>query len=163
MAATQSDVMHRVGRHLTALTNWIDARFPMTKLLKEHATEYYASKNFNFWYGFGVLATVVIALQIVSGILLTMNYKPSAAEAFASVEYIMRDVEWGWFIRYLHSTGGSALQKFAGLYTAPAALDYRRGRTTHPAKLPACLRSLRRLLSSASRQLSAWRWPSWSC
>ena len=109
MAPIQSNLMHHVGRNLAALTTWIDARFPMTKLLKEHITEYYAAKNFNFWYGFGVLATVVLALQIVSGILLTMNYKPSAEEAFASVEYIMRDVNWGWLIRYLHSTGGSAL------------------------------------------------------
>ena len=100
--------MSRLGRNWSALTNWIDDRFPMTKLIREHATEYYASKNFNFWYGFGVLATVVLVLQIVTGILLTMNYKPSAAEAFASVEYIMRDVEWGWLIRYLHSTGASA-------------------------------------------------------
>ena len=109
MAPIQSNLMHHVGRNLAALTTWIDARFPMTKLLKEHITEYYAAKNFNFWYGFGVLATVVLALQIVSGILLTMNYKPSAEDAFASVEYIMRDVNWGWLIRYLHSTGGSAL------------------------------------------------------
>jgi len=108
VAATQSDLTKMLGRNMTALTHWIDARFPMTKLIKEHATEYYAAKNFNFWYGFGVLATVVLALQIVTGILLTMNYKPSAAEAFASVEYIMRDVEWGWLIRYLHSTGASA-------------------------------------------------------
>ncbi|MGI9258333.1 MAG: cytochrome b [Gammaproteobacteria bacterium] len=100
--------MSRLGRNFSALTTWIDDRFPMTKLIKEHATEYYASKNFNFWYGFGVLATVVLVLQIVTGILLTMNYKPSAAEAFASVEYIMRDVDWGWLIRYLHSTGASA-------------------------------------------------------
>jgi ubiquinol-cytochrome c reductase cytochrome b subunit len=100
--------MNRLGRNLTALTGWIDARFPMTKLMKEHATEYYASKNFNFWYGFGVLASVVLVLQLVTGIMLTMNYKPAAAEAFASVEYIMRDVEWGWLIRYLHSTGASA-------------------------------------------------------
>lgn len=109
MAPIRSGLMHHLGRNLTALTTWIDARFPMTKLLKEHITEYYAAKNFNFWYGFGVLATVVLALQIVSGILLTMNYKPSAEDAFASVEYIMRDVNWGWLIRYLHSTGGSAL------------------------------------------------------
>lgn len=109
MAPIRSDLMHHLGRNLTALTTWIDARFPMTKLLKEHITEYYAAKNFNFWYGFGVLATVVLALQFVSGILLTMNYKPSAEDAFASVEYIMRDVNWGWLIRYLHSTGGSAL------------------------------------------------------
>ncbi len=91
-----------------SLMTWIDRRFPLTKLLKEHVTEYYASKNFNFWYGFGVLATVIFILQIVTGIFLTMSYKPSAAEAFASVEYIMREVEWGWLIRYLHSTGASA-------------------------------------------------------
>ncbi|MFZ8952588.1 MAG: cytochrome b [Gammaproteobacteria bacterium] len=90
------------------LNTWINKRFPLTKLIKEHATEYYASKNFNFWYGFGVLAFVVLALQIFTGIFLTMNYKPSAADAFASVEYIMRDVEWGWLMRYLHSTGASA-------------------------------------------------------
>jgi ubiquinol-cytochrome c reductase cytochrome b subunit len=121
MATTEADVFDRVGRRMTALSEWVDARFPMTKLIKEHATEYYASKNFNVWYGFGVLATVVLVLQIVTGIFLTMNYKPSAAEAFASVEYIMRDVEWGWLIRYLHSTGASAffvvvyLHMFRGL------------------------------------------------
>ena len=108
MATRESDMMDRLGRGLSSLGDWIDARFPMTKLLKEHATEYYASKNFNFWYGFGVLASVVLVLQIVTGIFLTMNYKPAAADAFASVEYIMRDVEWGWLIRYLHSTGASA-------------------------------------------------------
>jgi len=108
MAVRESDITARLGRGMTSLVDWIDARFPMTKLIKEHATEYYASKNFNFWYGFGVLATVVLVLQIVTGIFLTMNYKPAAAEAFASVEYIMRDVEWGWLIRYLHSTGASA-------------------------------------------------------
>ncbi len=87
---------------------WIDARFPMTKMLKEHVTEYYAAKNFNIWYVFGVLAMVVLVIQILTGIFLTMNYKPSATDAFASVEYIMRDVEWGWLIRYMHSTGASA-------------------------------------------------------
>ncbi|MDJ0904808.1 MAG: cytochrome bc complex cytochrome b subunit [Woeseiaceae bacterium] len=86
---------------------WIDDRFPFTKTMKQHATEYYASKNFNWWYIFGVLATVVLVIQLVTGIFLTMNYKPSAADAFASVEYIMRDVEWGWLIRYMHSTGAS--------------------------------------------------------
>jgi ubiquinol-cytochrome c reductase cytochrome b subunit len=91
-----------------ALVAWIDARLPLTPLLKKHVTEYYAPKNFNFWYYFGALATVLLVLQILTGIFLTMNYKPSAAEAFASVEYIMRDVEWGWLIRYLHSTGASA-------------------------------------------------------
>ena len=106
---------------LRALVQWIDARFPMTQLWREHASEYYAPKNFNFWYYFGILATVVLALQIVTGIFLTMNYKPSAADAFASVEYIMRDVDWGWLIRYLHSTGASAffiviyLHMFRGL------------------------------------------------
>jgi len=108
MAARGSELLTRFNRNMGSLVDWIDARFPMTKLIKEHATEYYASKNFNFWYGFGVLATVVLILQIVTGIFLTMNYKPAAAEAFASVEYIMRDVEWGWLIRYLHSTGASA-------------------------------------------------------
>jgi len=108
MSASAADMFDRLGRGMSSLRGWIDARFPMTKLIKEHATEYYASKNFNIWYGFGVLATVVLVLQLVTGIYLTMNYKPSAAEAFASVEYIMRDVEWGWLIRYLHSTGASA-------------------------------------------------------
>jgi len=104
-----------------ALIDWIDARFPLTKMIKEHATEYYAPKNFNFWYYFGVLSLVVLILQIVTGIFLTMNYKPSAADAFASVEYIMRDVDWGWLIRYMHSTGASAffivvyLHMFRGL------------------------------------------------
>lgn len=96
------------GRRLTAFGDWIDARFPMTKMMKEHATEYYAAKNFNFWYGFGVLAMVVLVIQILTGIFLTMSYKPSSADAFASVEYIMRDVDWGWLIRYTHSTGASA-------------------------------------------------------
>jgi ubiquinol-cytochrome c reductase cytochrome b subunit len=106
---------------LGALVDWIDARFPMTRMWKEHASEYYAPKNFNFWYYFGVLATVVLVLQIITGIFLTMNYKPSAADAFASVEYIMRDVDWGWLIRYMHSTGASAffiviyLHMFRGL------------------------------------------------
>jgi ubiquinol-cytochrome c reductase cytochrome b subunit len=106
---------------LRALLGWIDARFPLTKLWKEHAGEYYAPKNFNFWYYFGALALVVLVIQIVTGIFLTMNYKPSAADAFSSVEYIMRDVEWGWLIRYLHSTGASAffivvyLHMFRGL------------------------------------------------
>jgi ubiquinol-cytochrome c reductase cytochrome b subunit len=121
MASTEADVFDRLGRGLSAFGAWIDERFPMTKLIKEHATEYYASKNFNIWYGFGVIATFVLVLQLVTGIFLTMNYKPSAAEAFGSVEYIMRDVNWGWLIRYLHSTGASAffivvyLHMFRGL------------------------------------------------
>ncbi|MDH3428738.1 MAG: cytochrome bc complex cytochrome b subunit [Gammaproteobacteria bacterium] len=96
-----------VGKPQGGLMKWIDDRFPFTETMKYHATEYYASKNFNFWYVFGVLAFVVLAIQLITGIFLTMNYKPAAAEAFASVEYIMRDVEWGWLIRYMHSTGAS--------------------------------------------------------
>jgi ubiquinol-cytochrome c reductase cytochrome b subunit len=90
-----------------ALLGWIDARFPLSKLWKEHLSEYYAPKNFNFWYYFGSLALLVLVLQIVTGIFLTMNYKPDAAQAFGSVEYIMRDVPGGWLIRYMHSTGAS--------------------------------------------------------
>jgi ubiquinol-cytochrome c reductase cytochrome b subunit len=96
-----------VGKPQGGFMKWIDDRFPFTETMKAHATEYYASKNFNLWYVFGVLATVVLVLQLVTGIFLTMNYKPAAADAFASVEYIMRDVEWGWLIRYMHSTGAS--------------------------------------------------------
>lgn len=92
----------------TGLVGWIDERFPLTKMMREHLTEYYAPKNFNFWYFFGSLAILVLVNQILTGIWLTMNYKPAAADAFASVEYIMRDVDWGWLIRYMHSTGASA-------------------------------------------------------
>ncbi len=103
------------------LMNWIDNRFPASKLYKEHLSEYYAPKNFNFWYIFGSLALLVLVIQIVTGIFLTMHYKPDAALAFGSVEYIMRDVPWGWLIRYMHSTGASAffvvvyLHMFRGL------------------------------------------------
>jgi len=90
------------------LLNWIDNRFPLSKLFKEHMSEYYAPKNFNIWYVFGVLSLLVLVIQIVTGIFLTMHYKPDAALAFGSVEYIMRDVPWGWLIRYMHSTGASA-------------------------------------------------------
>jgi len=90
------------------LIGWIDQRFPLTSLWKEHVAEYYAPKNFNFWYYFGSLALLILVNQIVTGIFLTMNYKPSSAEAFSSIEYIMRDVDWGWLIRYMHSTGASA-------------------------------------------------------
>ena len=93
---------------LSGLLTWVDQRFPLVSQWKEHMSEYYAPKNFNFWYYFGSLALVVLVLQIVTGIFLVMHYKPSAAEAFASVEYIMRDVPGGWLIRYLHSTGASA-------------------------------------------------------
>ncbi len=87
--------------------SWVDARFPLTSNIKAHLTEYYAPKNFNFWYFFGSLALLVLVLQIVTGIFLTMHYKPDAELAFGSVEYIMRDVPWGWLIRYMHSTGAS--------------------------------------------------------
>ena len=91
-----------------SLIGWIDQRFPLTKLWKDHVAEYYAPKNFNFWYFFGSLALLILVNQLVTGIFLTMNYKPSSAEAFSSIEYIMRDVNWGWLIRYMHSTGASA-------------------------------------------------------
>ena len=102
-AATKSG-----GGKLSGLTTWIDDRFPLTALWKSQVAEYYAPKNMNFWYYFGSLALVVLVIQILSGLFLTMNYKPSSADAFGSVEYIMRDVEWGWLIRYIHSTGASA-------------------------------------------------------
>jgi len=89
------------------LMTWVDNRFPATKLYKEHLSEYYAPKNFNMWYIFGALSLLVLVIQIVTGIFLTMHYKPDAALAFASVEYIMRDVPWGWLVRYMHSTGAS--------------------------------------------------------
>ncbi|WP_428086777.1 cytochrome b [Candidatus Thioglobus sp.] len=88
--------------------NWIDQRFPLTKVWNEHLAEYYTPRNFNFWYFFGSLAILVLVIQIVSGIFLAMHFKPDAALAFSSVEYIMRDVDWGWLIRYIHSTGASA-------------------------------------------------------
>ena len=90
------------------LLGWIDDRFPLTKMWNEHLAQYYAPKNFNFWYFFGSLALMVLVIQIVSGIFLTMHYKPDGATAFASVEYIMRDVPYGWLIRYIHSTGATA-------------------------------------------------------
>ncbi len=93
---------------LSGALTWVDQRFPMMSLWRDHLAEYYAPKNFNFWYYFGSLALVVLVLQIVTGIFLVMHYKPDAASAFASVEYIMRDVPGGWLIRYMHSTGASA-------------------------------------------------------
>ncbi|GLR27349.1 MULTISPECIES: cytochrome b [Limnobacter] len=89
------------------LLGWIDARFPLSATYKAHLSEYYAPKNFNFWYFFGSLALLVLVIQIVTGIFLVMHYKPDAAKAFQSVEYIMRDVPWGWLVRYMHSTGAS--------------------------------------------------------
>ena len=88
--------------------SWIDQRFPLTKVWNEHLAEYYTPRNFNFWYFFGSLAILMLVMQFVTGIFLTMHFKPDSANAFASVEYIMRDVEWGWLVRYLHSVGASA-------------------------------------------------------
>ncbi|MDG2394938.1 cytochrome b N-terminal domain-containing protein [Candidatus Thioglobus sp.] len=112
--------------------NWIDQRFPLTKVWNEHLAEYYTPRNFNFWYFFGSLAILMLVIQILTGVFLTMHYKPDAALAFASVEYIMRDVDWGWLIRYIHSTGASAffvviyLHMYRGLlygsYKAPREL-----------------------------------------
>ncbi len=112
--------------------NWIDQRFPLTKVWNEHLAEYYTPRNFNFWYFFGSLAILVLVIQILTGIFLTMHFKPEATMAFASVEYIMRDVDWGWLIRYIHSTGASAffvviyLHMYRGLlygsYKAPREL-----------------------------------------
>ncbi len=106
---------------MQALLDWVDARFPLTSMWKAHLSEYYAPKNMNFWYFFGSLALLALVIQIVTGIFLTMNYKPDATLAFGSVEYIMRDVSGGWLIRYIHSTGASAffivvyLHMFRGL------------------------------------------------
>ena len=106
---------------MAKMMDWVDARFPASKMWREHLSEYYAPKNFNFWYFFGSLALLILVMKIITGIFLTMKYKPDADLAFASVEYIMRDVEWGWLIRYLHSTGASAffvviyLHMFRGL------------------------------------------------
>ena len=106
MAAGEKQPVTGAGPFNGVLT-WIDQRFPLVSSWKEHLAEYYAPKNFNFWYYFGSLALLVLVMQLVSGIFLTMFYKPDAAQAFASVEYIMRDVWGGWIIRYLHSTGAS--------------------------------------------------------
>ncbi len=100
---------NRLTQAVTGMQEWFNERAPsFLPVYRKHMTEYYAPKNFNIWYIFGVLSMVVLVNQIVTGIFLTMFFKPSAAEAFASVEYIMRDVEWGWLIRYMHSTGASA-------------------------------------------------------
>jgi len=96
-----------VTKTANGLLQWVDKRLPVLDFWNAHLAKYYAPKNFNFWYYMGGFALLVLVIQILSGIFLTMHYKPSAAEAFASVEYIMRDVEWGWLIRYMHSTGAS--------------------------------------------------------
>ncbi len=103
MAKSASSLAKRAGD----LMNWLDDRLPVTSFWNAVMTGYQAPKNFNFWYYMGSLALLVLVMQILTGIFLTMHYKPSAAEAFASVEYIMRDVDWGWLLRYMHSTGAS--------------------------------------------------------
>jgi ubiquinol-cytochrome c reductase cytochrome b subunit len=115
MGAANTDKFKSDGTLAGSALEWVDARFPLTKMWREHLSEYYAPKNINFWYFFGSLALLVLVNQIVTGIFLTMHFKPDAAlnasgvpVAFASVEYIMRDVPWGWLIRYMHSTGASA-------------------------------------------------------
>jgi ubiquinol-cytochrome c reductase cytochrome b subunit len=110
--------------------NWVDARFPLSSLWNEQWGNYYAPKNFNFWWIFGSLALLVLVIQIVTGIFLVMHYKPDANLAFASVEYIMRDVPWGWLIRYMHSTGASAFFVIVYLHMTKALLygSYRKPR-----------------------------------
>src|SRR5262245_41797779 len=118
---------------LSGLLTCVDQRFPLMSEWRKHMSEYPAPKNFNFWYYFGSLALVVLVLQILTGIFLTMHYKPDAAQAFASVEYIMRDVPGGWLIRYMHSTGASFffilvyLHMFRGLMDGSDRKPRRRG------------------------------------
>src|SRR6188508_1134469 len=109
---------------------WVDDRFPLTKLWNDQWGKYYAPKNFNFWYIFGSLAMLVLVIQIVTGIFLVMHYKPDANQAFASVEYIMRDVPWGWLIRYIHSTGASAffIVVYLHMFRAMLYVSYREPR-----------------------------------
>ncbi|MBI4291365.1 MAG: cytochrome b N-terminal domain-containing protein [Betaproteobacteria bacterium] len=107
MAAAEKQPVTGAGPFNGILT-WVDARFPLVSTWREHLAEYYAPKNFNFWYYFGSLALLVLGIQIATGIVLTMNYKPDANLAFGAVEYIMREVPWGWLMRYMHSTGASA-------------------------------------------------------
>ncbi len=126
---------------MNRIIQWIDERLPIIDAYENHLSKYYAPKNFNFWYMFGSLSLVVLINQIVTGIWLTMSYNPSAAGAFASVEYIMRDVEYGWLLRYLHSTGASAffvvvyLHMFRGLmygsYQKPRELVWIFGMTIY--------------------------------
>ncbi len=109
---------------------WVDSRFPLTKLWEDQWGKYYAPKNFNFFYLFGSLAALVLVIQIVTGIFLVMNYKPDAQLAFSSVEYIMREVPWGWLVRYMHSTGASAFFIVVYLHMTRALLygSYRKPR-----------------------------------
>lgn len=92
---------------LSKIMAWVDERYPISQFIKEHTSGYYAPKNFNFWYYFGVLSLIVLVNQLITGIWLTMSYNPSAEGAFASIEYIMRDVNFGWLLRYMHAVGAS--------------------------------------------------------
>jgi ubiquinol-cytochrome c reductase cytochrome b subunit len=129
MATKHKEPVTGAGPFNGVLT-WVDQRFPLISLWKDHIAEYYAPKNFNFWYYFGSLAMLVLVIQIVTGIFLTMHYKPDAAQAFASVEYIMRDVPFGWLMRYMHSTGASLFFVVVYLHMFKALLygSYRRPR-----------------------------------
>ncbi len=130
-----------MNKWMTGLVDWVDARLPIVRAWDTHMAKYYAPKNFNFWYFFGVLSLLVLVNQLLTGIWLTMNFTPSAEEAFSSVEFIMRDVEWGWLLRYMHSTGASAffivvyLHMFRGLmygsYKAPRELVWIFGMTIY--------------------------------
>ncbi len=119
MAGQNASQEGKMARAWFSFMDWVDERFPLTETFEYHMSRYWAPKNFNFWYYFGVLSMVVLVIQLLTGIWLTMSYSPSSA--FASVEYIMRDVEYGWLLRYLHSTGASAffvvvyLHMFRGL------------------------------------------------
>jgi len=130
---------------MSKFMDWVDARFPATKMWEDHLSKYYAPKNFNFLYFFGSLALLVLVNQIVTGVWLTMSFTPSAEQAFASVEYIMRDVEYGWILRYQHSTVASAFiivvnqHMFRGLlygpYQKPSELVWLRGRLIYQASM----------------------------
>jgi len=139
MMATQSNYekYKSDGSYLGNTLEWFDARFPLTSIWRAHLSEYYAPKNFDFWYYFGSLALLVLVIQIATGIFLAMHYKPDAALnadglpiAFASVSYIMNDVSWGWFIRYMHSTGATAFFVVVYLHMFRAMLygSYRKPR-----------------------------------
>jgi ubiquinol-cytochrome c reductase cytochrome b subunit len=101
---------------------WLNKRLPVDQFVADQLTGYYAPKNFNIWYFFGSLALLVFVMQIVTGIFITMHYKPGEATAFGSVEYLMREVEYGWLLRYLHSTGASAFFVVVYLHMARAML-----------------------------------------
>src|SRR3990167_11255755 len=96
-----------LGNSFARVMVWVDDRYPVTQFFKEHMSEYYAPKNFNIWYYFGAFSLVILVNQLVTGIWLAMSYNPSAEGAFASVEYIMRDVNFGWLLRYMHLVGAS--------------------------------------------------------